>query len=394
MNPEEAFSVYRSFLWFLGVWPLEEKSRYQRLRYYTAAFFQASFLLHTSIEICLNRSGVSDMVDVCLFFASAFLALIKHTYLHLHGRKIAYNLRSYMRDWRQPSEYGSAVMRSHFKMYRYQFIIYNSIGYIGTTLFLIRTLLLNYLKDRGQARDDGPEFEYEFICKISFLSKPFLLRYHTGLLVLQYLQCMYVCSSGASTDCFFFGLLLHLAAQFKILNRRWHDFGDASRDDQASFDELVARHQLLTKLGQHLEQSFSRVVLLQLLISVILICMSGCSILVSMMERDYVTMLISTNCVSFMITESFIYGYASDYLKSQSLALVDAVAACGWYDLERARRRDLAFVLMRALLPCSITAGKFFYVTHNTIVQLVKTSVSYLSVLRMTIEHSRKADAN
>ncbi|KAL7294713.1 hypothetical protein TKK_0012010 [Trichogramma kaykai] len=393
MNPEEAFSVYRGFLWFLGVWPLEEKSRYQRLRYYTAAFFQASFLLHTSIEICLNRSGVSDMVDICLFFASAFLALVKHTYLQLHGRKIAYNLRSYMRDWRQPSEYGSAVMRSHFKMYRYQFIIYNSIGYIGTTLFLIRTLLLNYLKDRSQAREDGPEFEYEFICKISFLSKSFLLRYHTGLLVLQYLQCMYVCSSGASTDCFFFGLLLHLAAQFKILNRRWHDFGDASRDE-ARFDELVARHQLLTKLGQHLEQSFSRIVLLQLLISVILICMSGCSILVSMMERDYVTMLISTNCVSFMITESFIYGYASDYLKSQSLALVDAVAACGWYDLERARRRDLAFVLMRALLPCSITAGKFFYVTHNTIVQLVKTSVSYLSVLRMTIEHSRKADAN
>lgn len=108
------------------------------------------------------------------------------------------------------------------------------------------------------------------------------------------------------------------------------------------------------------------------------------------MKNDYVTMLISTNSISFMITETLIYGYASDYLLTQSESIVQAVYSSAWYDLEASVKKDIVFVMMRARIPLYITAGKFFFITRNTIVQLLKTSASYLSVLRLTLEMSHE----
>ena len=87
-----------------------------------------------------------------------------------------------------------------------------------------------------------------------------------------------------------------------------------------------------------------------------------------------------------MITESFVYGYASDYLLTQSESIVQAVYSSAWYDLENRVKKDIIFVMMRAQTPLYITAGKFFYVTRNTIIQLLKTAFSYLSVLRLTLQ--------
>jgi hypothetical protein len=95
---------------------------------------------------------------------------------------------------------------------------------------------------------------------------------------------MYVCTSGACTDCFFFGLVFHLCAQFEILKVEWQKLGINDTIDtrdvkstnlKVKMNKLVIKHQRLIKLGKNLEESFNGVVLIQLLISIMLICMSG-----------------------------------------------------------------------------------------------------------------------
>jgi hypothetical protein len=81
--------------------------------------------MHTSAEIYLNNGQVSDMVDVFLFFASALLAMIKHIFMNLHRRKIAENLKSYLKDWSDIKDEASLkIMRVHAKV-GYQRIVIN-----------------------------------------------------------------------------------------------------------------------------------------------------------------------------------------------------------------------------------------------------------------------------
>ncbi|XP_011498909.1 PREDICTED: odorant receptor 4-like [Ceratosolen solmsi marchali] len=393
---DNAFGVYRVFFWFIGVWPLEKKNYFKIFRFSMAIIFQASFLMHSLAELYLNNGKISDIVDILLFFASALLSTIKHIFLNIHGDKIAENLKCYTKDWTDVKDETSLkVMRAHVKIYKYQHIIYNSVGYIGTTLFLTRTILLNFINQRQLGSNE--EIEYQLISHTSYISQEFLTKYYIILIIIQYAQCIYVCTCGACTDCFFFGLVFHLCAQFEILKLEWEKLGVDDSNDRNTVESndlkikvniLVIKHQKLIKLGKNLEESFNGVVLIQLLISIILICMSGCSILVAMMVRDYMTILLSTNCISFMISESFIYAYASDYLLSQSESIVQAAYSSGWYNLENRLKRNFIFIIMKAQNPLYITAGKFFYITRNTAIQLLKSTFSYISVLRLTFEVS------
>ncbi|XP_058803147.1 odorant receptor 49a-like [Phymastichus coffea] len=387
---DDAFAMYRIFLWTLGVWPLEKHSLFKISRLTIATIAQATFAVHTTAELYLNNGEIAAMVDVVLFCSSAYLTLAKMIGLHVYRDKIAENLESYRNDWADTKDENSLrIMRDHLKVYRYQFILYNSCGYIGTTMFVVRTIVANLLAKRQLGVDD--DFEYVLACQTSFLSSQIIAYYYIPILAVQFVQLIYCCTSGACTDCFFFCLVYHLSAQFKILKVKWQtlEIGEEPVEDQrAKVIELIKRHKQLIKLGENLEASFNNTVLIQLMTSIILVCVSGCSVLVSLMSSDYITMIVSTNCICFMMTESFIYGYASEYLDTQSQSIIEAAYANKWYQLHNSLKKDLIFVMMRAEVPLSITAGKFFYVTRNTIVVLLKTSFSFLSVLRLTLEKS------
>ncbi|XP_014218350.1 odorant receptor 13a-like [Copidosoma floridanum] len=387
MEGDGAFTFYRRWLRLVGVWPLEEKNPLQTLRYFTAALAMASLFAHTLAEMYLSEAPISGMADLLVFCSSAFVALVKHMFMHLHGDKLAVTLKSYLNDWTDTKNEGFLkIMRSRVRMYRYQFLVYYSVGYVGTTLFFLRTVVLNAMRQRQSTDED---VELALVCQASYLSKESVAKYYVLIMTIQYLQSMCVSTSGAGTDCFFLAMVFHLCGQLEILRKRWSD-ADAVRlldgpGRRGRVVELIERHRRLLDVGDKLEMSFNGIVVVQLLTSIVLICMSGFSVLVALQGSDYATVLVSVNCILFMITESFIYGYASDDLMEQSENIVQAVYSFGWYDADPVTKKDIGFVIMRARLPLRITAGKFFAVTRNTIVQLLKTTASILSVMRITL---------
>lgn len=143
-------------------------------------------------------------------------------------------------------------------------------------MFVIRTIIFNFLVKRQLGPDD--DFEYTLACQTSFLSPQVIAHYYVAILSLQFVQLIYCCTSGACTDCFFFCLTYHLSAQFKILKLEWQKLGmseESVENQKTKMVELIERHKKLVKLGENLEASFNNTVLIQLMTSIILICMSG-----------------------------------------------------------------------------------------------------------------------
>lgn len=58
---------------------------------------------------------------------------------------------------------------------------------------------------------------------------------------------------------------------------------------------------------------------------------------------------------------------------------------CRWYDIPRNVAKDIIYVIMKAQDPVFLRAGKFFVVNLETYMSIVKSSMSYLSVLRVMV---------
>ena len=86
-----------------------------------------------------------------------------------------------------------------------------------------------------------------------------------------------------------------------------------------------------------------------------------------------------------LLIQLFAYSYVGEYLKTQTEDLGNSVYFCTWYDMSKNVTQNIIFIIMRAQHPVFLTAGKFFVVNMETYMSILKTSMSYLSVLRVMV---------
>ena len=86
-----------------------------------------------------------------------------------------------------------------------------------------------------------------------------------------------------------------------------------------------------------------------------------------------------------LLGQLFAYSYVGDYLNRQMEGIGDSIYSCSWYDIPKSVTKDIIYVIMRAQDPVYLKAGKFFILNMETYMSIIKTSMSYLSVLRVMI---------
>lgn len=85
------------------------------------------------------------------------------------------------------------------------------------------------------------------------------------------------------------------------------------------------------------------------------------------------------------MVQTFLYTYAGDMLQDRSESIVYAIYSSAWNEMSPPIVKDLTFIMMRMKIPLRISAGKFFYLTRNTITDILKTTLTYISFLQVTI---------
>ena len=89
--------------------------------------------------------------------------------------------------------------------------------------------------------------------------------------------------------------------------------------------------------------------------------------------------------MSCLLVQLFAYSYVGEYLKRQMESVGDSVYFCSWYHIPKNVAKGIVFVIMKSQDPVSLKAGKFFIVNMETYMNILKTSMSYLSVLRVMV---------
>jgi hypothetical protein len=109
-------------------------------------------------------------------------------------------------------------------------------------------------------------------------------------------------------------------------------------------------------------------------------------LIASLPVGDLPTIVHSASVLLLMLIQLSFYTFAGDYLEMRSTALAYATYNCDWYELPTGRAKDFQIIIMRAGIPHQLTAGKFVVMNMITFKDILKSTASYLSVLRVMLD--------
>ena len=101
---------------------------------------------------------------------------------------------------------------------------------------------------------------------------------------------------------------------------------------------------------------------------------------------DNVGALKSVVLMVTLLIQLYLYAYAGDALESRTEEIAQAVYQSLWYRSRGRTARDLLLIINRGHLSCHLTAGKFLSMNIFTFKEILKTSASYLSVLKVMMD--------
>ncbi|KAL6435404.1 hypothetical protein ACFW04_005412 [Cataglyphis niger] len=219
--------------------------------------------------------------------------------------------------------------------------------------------------------------------------------------ILFFLQTIAIIHSGLCYCCFdnLLGLLnMHTAGQFKMLQHRLETIiQKVERQDIIElFDqkeshnvfektvECVTIHCKLIWYSERMEHFFMYTTLAQLLISSILPCVSCLQLILGGMTIVRRMIFIAHAIASFF--QLFLITCTSNDLIDESRAIGDAAYNANWQVLShndnKGVRNAVLMIIIRAMRPCSISAGGFFPVSLETfmMVSLMKKKCAIIYI--------------
>ncbi|EFN67934.1 hypothetical protein EAG_14058, partial [Camponotus floridanus] len=152
-----------------------------------------------------------------------------------------------------------------------------------------------------------------------------------------------------------------------------------------NFKKLIQRHIYLIGLIRKIIDVINYTLLLELLITSICLCTMGFQFLIAMKEKDTAKMGQSLMIQIVYLVSLTGYSFIGRYIKSQMEDIGYSIYQIAWYEFPMKLMRNLVFIFMQAEGPAMLQAGNFVVVNLSTLVNILKTSFSYLSVLRIML---------
>ncbi|XP_026826830.1 uncharacterized protein LOC105275925 isoform X3 [Ooceraea biroi] len=181
----------------------------------------------------------------------------------------------------------------------------------------------------------------------------------------------------------FLGLLVfHICGQMEILMARFSCLSKLTKF-RNGLESCVRNHIRLLRAIAIIEDTYNKILLALFLYFGLLFAFFG-FLLISLIEESYVSitriLYLVSNLIN-MIVHMVLYCAVGEILVSQCDKVYYAICDQEWYLLDPRNAKDLIFLMIRTRISSYITAGKIFPMTMATFCNLVKTSVSYVSVM-------------
>ncbi|XP_018397689.1 PREDICTED: uncharacterized protein LOC108775737 [Cyphomyrmex costatus] len=334
-------------------------------------------------EIYLHCSSAKKSLDSLTTGAAAALALTRLITPRIHREELLEIVTSTMDDWAMQKDkkirwimekYATMSTRVTVLTFILVGIIVGVYAAMAISAVIVKTGRLDHETDNvSVSHENRSQF---CVLRTTSLQKAFIV-----------IQAIQVFTTGVITfgiTSFFFGQVMHLCAQFDALSIKLSEFRFS--ETRCAIAEAVQRHCQLIRLTECMEESFNANVLMYLFVTSTVMCTDGYMLIASLPLRNLSMIIHSASVLLLMLIQLSFYTFAGDYLEMRSTALCYAIYDCDWYELPASVAKDFQIILMRASIPHQLTAGKFVVMNMMTFKDILKSTASYLSVLRVMLD--------
>nr|AOG12912.1 odorant receptor [Eogystia hippophaecolus] len=142
---------------------------------------------------------------------------------------------------------------------------------------------------------------------------------------------------------------------------------------------IVKWHLELIRCVQLLEKIFSKSTLFNAITSSFLICLTGFNV-TAIDNVPFMLSFISFLLVTFL--QIYFFCCFGDMIMQSSVEVAEAVYNSRWYMVETSLARELMIILIKAQIPCKITAFGFADINLRAFMRILSTSWSYFTLLK------------
>ncbi|OXU25856.1 hypothetical protein TSAR_010087 [Trichomalopsis sarcophagae] len=358
------FKIYKFVLWPCGVWPSEKRSLIDIFFYLVATISQIFIATLVSEEIYGTCGTPADLLDYYAFFVCFIMSFIKLLCMRLHFIKMYRNCLYAQKNWTKVVDTNVLkIMQRYANVAKKFYHVQMFAAICVVSLYVVNPFIL--------PRTDASNLPIQTVCSFRNLTDwEYVIVY-----VVQSMSLLYLAFGFIGVDVFFFGIVMHLCAQLKILQIEFNTVGKLTwRLDNIRLMALYSKkHYQLIMLANDLKTTFSATFFIALKIN------------------NKFLALKSTQAFPILFLEVFLYCYAGQLLQYEFSNITNSIYNSRWYALPpKLRQYYLLFGMTAGNKAFRLTAGQLVNVDMRLFIYFVKTIFSFFSLLLLMFDKRAK----
>ncbi|KAK0164891.1 hypothetical protein PV328_003458 [Microctonus aethiopoides] len=333
---------------------------------------------------------VTELMDVITLFSCGCSLLTKLTVLMIHQNEMSIIVNSAVKDWFDIIDHESrSIMLRYAKIGRRVFIS-QAVCYISSALSILYTRFPPVEYIRSDPTNSSAIMIGVPLWPDCWTPTNISMNHYMFLFIFQSITLIVFDACYSNCDSFFFGMIMHLSGQFRVLSANFKYFSECSNNEYYTHQlvKLIERHQHLLTMANGFEDIYNLLILIHFGIAIMIICISGIILLISLQSSDFAIVVDMVCRIFLTYFQLFMYCYTGEQLRTEAMNVKNIIYNSPWFNMPLSTVKNMVFVIMRSDYPVSLTAGKIYEMNVPNFLAIVKTITSYFSVMRLAFKEN------
>ncbi|XP_039305947.1 uncharacterized protein LOC105193344 isoform X3 [Solenopsis invicta] len=338
--------------------------------------------------------AAANLDDVFSCTPSMWITIIfsfKLGWLMVNNRKLKTCLKTMEDDWLSlNTDVEKSILQRHTTYGRYITLTYGVFMQGVGILLILKSVVVMLLEDTSDATVSTLVAEAKLPLRVEYGEA--LDRYLYPMAIHTYLAVFSHISITIAVDSCYIALIRHACGMFAIVG---HTLEHIGKDNDGNFDlkpdkvkddnynralDCLRKHLHVIQFAELIESTFTNIFLVSVCLNMIGGSMIGIQVVLNLNDAKDIVEPLAIYIAQLI--HLFLQFWPAQFLIDYSVLPYESVCRSNWYYTSGRCRKLLFLIMNRSVLPCRITAGKVVPLTIENFGTVLKTMMSYFTMMR------------
>ncbi|XP_050445549.1 odorant receptor 13a-like [Cataglyphis hispanica] len=382
------YTIPRFYMTLAGLWPYHSiGNRYLHF----VPTFTICFVIFIPqlLYVHIAMTDIDDLFECVPTMLITIIFSFKLASLMANSKKVKICLKTIEDDWLSLStDDEKAILQQQAAYGRCLTIFYAMFMQLTGFLYILKSIVLILIDDTSNstklAVTKKLPFRVEYGHKID--------QYFYLILVHNYLTVFSHVTATVATDTLYFTLIQHACGMFSVVGHSLERIGKNSSDNfdlkpnkikDINYSKVLSclrKHLHVIEFAELIESTFVNIFLVSVSLNMIGGSICGIQVLINL--NDAKDIIAPLAIYIAQLIHLFLQFWQAQFLLDYSVLPYESICKANWYYTSNRCRKLLLLIMSRTVVPCRITAGKVVTLSIESFSVVLKTSMSYFTMLR------------